>query len=124
METRRCGRRRGTQFGRPRDPGAGGRTPPTDDQVEGFKPLLLKDRQGTLADIRCAAEGDYAESEELKKPPLSTRPKVDIVEAFEAYCSQPHIKGGLNGPTAKRWRSVIEHYIEWIKHGDLARVTP
>jgi integrase len=101
----------------------GGQTP-TDAQVESFKRLLLKARQGAVADITRAAKGDYAESEELKKLPARTRPKVDMVEAFELYCGQPRIKGGLDGPTAKRWRPVIERFIEWIKHRDLARVTP
>lgn len=98
--------------------------PPTDAQVESFKPLLLKARRGAFADLTRAAKGDYAESEELKKLPDRTRPKVDILEAFELYCSQPRIKGGLDGPTAKRWRPVIERFVAWIKHRDLARVTP
>lgn len=101
-----------------------GGQPPTDAQVESFKRLLLKARQGAVADITRAAKGDYAENEELKKLPARTRPKVDMVEAFELYCGQPRIKGGLDGPTAKRWRPVIERFIEWIKHRDLARVTP
>lgn len=101
----------------------GGR-PATDEQVEVFKPLLLKARQGAVADIARAAKGDYSESDELKKLPPRTSPKVDILEAFEAYCSQRRIKGGLDGPTAKRWRPVIERFIAWIKHRDLAKVTP
>jgi integrase len=96
---------------------------PTDAQVDGFKPLLLKARQGAVADIARAAKGDYAESEELKRLPPRTRPKVDILEAFESYCSQRRIKGGLDGPTAKRWRPVVKRFIAWIKHRDLARVT-
>jgi hypothetical protein len=98
--------------------------PPTDAQIEKFKPLLLKARQGAYADIARAAKGDYEDSEELKKLPGRTKPKVDIIEAFELYCSQPRIKGGLDGPTAKRWRPVIKRFVEWIKHRDLARVTP
>lgn len=101
----------------------GGR-PPTDEQVEAFKPLLLKARQGALADLARAARGDYSDSGELEKLPPRTKPKVDIVEAFELYCSQPRIKGGLKGPTAKRWRPVVERFVEWIKHRDLTRVTP
>jgi hypothetical protein len=76
------------------------------------------------ADIARAAKGDYEESEELRKLPTRTKPKVDIIEAFELYCSQPRIKGGLDGSTAKRWRPVIERFVEWIKHRDLARVAP
>jgi integrase len=101
-----------------------GARPPTDAEVEKFKPLLLEARRGAYADIARASKGDYGENEELKKLPSRTRPKVDIMEAFELYCSQPRIKGRLEGPTAKRWRPVIERFVGWIKHRDLARVTP
>jgi hypothetical protein len=47
-----------------------------------------------------------------------------MLEAFELYCRQARIKGGLDGPTAKRWRPVIKRFVEWIKHRDLTRVTP
>jgi integrase len=56
--------------------------------------------------------------------PKRTKPKVDILEAFELYCRQPRIKGGLEGPTAKRWRPVVDRFADWIGHRDLARVTP
>ena len=69
--------------------------------------------------------GDYMENGKLEElPKARTKPKVDTVEAFELYCSQPRIKGGLDGPTAKRWRPVIERFAKWVKHRDLARVTP
>ena len=40
-----------------------------------------------------------------------------------AFCRQARIKGGLDGPTAKRWRPVIKRFVEWIKHRDFTRVT-
>jgi hypothetical protein len=98
---------------------------PTDAQVEKFKPLLLEARREAIRDIARIRVGDYEENSKLAKLPRErTKPKVDIMGAFELYCSQPRIKGGLDGPTAKRWRPVIARFIEWIKHRDLARVTP
>jgi integrase len=97
---------------------------PTEAEVEKFKPLFLAARQDAYRDLIRASKGDYSENPVLGTLPKRTKPKVDIMEAFELYCSQPRIKGGLDGPTAKRWRPVIERFIEWIKHRDLARVTP
>jgi integrase len=96
---------------------------PTEAEVEKFKPLFLKARREGYGDVLRASEGDYSENSALKAVPTRTKPKVDIVEAFELYCSQPRIKGGLDGPTAKRWRPVIERFADWIGHRDLARVT-
>jgi len=101
----------------------GGRSP-TDAEVEKFKPRLLEAKRGAYGDIARASRGDYRKNERLDELPVRTKPKVDIMEAFEHYCSQRRIKGGLEGPTAKRWRPVIQRFIEWIKHRDLARVTP
>jgi integrase len=99
--------------------------PPTDAQVEKFKPLLKEAGKEAYGDIFRASKGDYKDNGKLEElPKTRTKPKVDIIEAFELYCSQPRIKGGLDGPTAKRWRPVIERFAEWIKHRDLARVTP
>ncbi|MDA9424589.1 DUF6538 domain-containing protein [Bradyrhizobium sp. CCBAU 53380] len=99
--------------------------PPAEAQVEKLKPLLAEARKGAYRDVFRASKGDYKENGKLGElPKTRTKPKVDIMEAFELYCSQPRIKGGLDGPTAKRWRPVIERFIEWIKHRDLARVTP
>ena len=99
--------------------------PPAEAQVEKLKPLLAEARKGAYGDVFRASKGDYKENGKLGElPKTRTKPKVDIMEAFELYCSQPRIKGGLDGPTAKRWRPVIERFIEWIKHRDLARVTP
>lgn len=99
--------------------------PPAEAQVEKLKPLLAEARKGAYGDVFRASKGDYKENGKLGElPKTRTKPKVDIMEAFELYCSQPRIKGGLDGPTAKRWRPVIERFVEWIKHRDLARVTP
>ena len=98
---------------------------PAEAQVEKLKPLLAEARKGAYGDVFRASNGDYKENKKLGElPKTRTKPKVDIMEAFELYCGQPRIKGGLDGPTAKRWRPVIERFIEWIKHRDLARVTP
>jgi integrase len=103
---------------------AGQADTPTDAEVEKFKPLFLKARQDAYRDVIRASKDDYSENPVLKTVPKRTKPKVDIREAFELYCSQPRIKGGLEGPTAKRWRPVIERFVNWIGHRDFARVTP
>ncbi|MDI4237731.1 hypothetical protein OZ411_33500 [Bradyrhizobium sp. Arg237L] len=97
---------------------------PTDAEVEKFKPLLLEARKGGYGDIFRASKGKYGENPDLKDLPQRTKPKVDFLEAFELYCNQDRIKGHLEGPTAKRWKPVIKGFINWIGHGDLARVTP
>jgi integrase len=98
---------------------------PTDAEVEKFKPLLLEAKREAHGDVARASKGNYRPNPKLDDlPPTRSKPKVDIFEAFELYCSQPRIKGGLDGPTAKRWRPVIERFAEWITHRDLARVTP
>ena len=70
---------------------------PTEAEVEKFKPLFLKARREGYGDVLRASEGDYSENPALKAVPNRTKPKVDLVEAFELYCSQPRIKGGLDG---------------------------
>lgn len=99
--------------------------PPSDALIAKFKPLLLEARREGYKDVARASKGDYSENKKLVElPKTRSKPKIDIMEALELYCSQPRIKGGLDGPTAKRWRPVIERFIKWIKHRDLARVTP
>jgi integrase len=97
---------------------------PTDAQVKTFKPLLIEARTDGYLDIARAARGSFGDNPKLADLPKRTKPKIDIIEAFEHYCSQSHIKGQLDGPTAKRWRPVINRFIEWSQHRDLARVTP
>jgi integrase len=97
---------------------------PTEAEVEKFKALFLKARQDAYRDVIRASKGDYSENPVLKSLPKRTTLKVDVFEAFELYCNQPQIKGGLEGPTAKRWRPVIDRFVNWIGHRDLARVTP
>jgi integrase len=101
-----------------------GVTAPTQAEVDKIGARLLEARKGGYGDVARASKGDYSENPVLKSLPKRTRPKVDIKEAFEHYCSQPRIKGGLEGPTAKRWRPVIDRFADWIGHRDLARVTP
>jgi hypothetical protein len=99
--------------------------PPTEAQVRLFKPLLLEATREAFGDIALASKGKYKPNPKLEDLPKErVKPKIDIVEAFESYCSQPRIKGGLHGPTAKRWRLVTQRFAAWIKHRDLARVTP
>ena len=98
---------------------------PTDAQLKAFKPLLIEARSEAFLDIARAAKGSYKENPKLDElPKARSKPKIDIIEAFESYCSQPQIKGQLDGPTAKRWRPVVYRFVEWSKHRDLARVTP
>lgn len=60
------------------------------------------------ADIYRASNGNYKENAKLGElPKKRTKPKVDIMEAFELHCSQPPIESGLGGPTAKRWRPAL-----------------
>jgi hypothetical protein len=87
---------------------------PTEAEFEKFRPLYLMARQDGYGDVVRASRGDYSEHSVLKKLPKRTTSKVDIVEAFELYCNRPQIKGGLEGPTAKRWRPVIERFAIWI----------
>ena len=118
-------RRRGARRLGPRDPDPRGRRAADRCASRKFKPLLLEAKKEAYGDVLRAARGDYRENDRLAAlPKARTKPKVDIMDAFELYCSQPRIKGGLDGPTAKRWRPVIERFIAWIKHRDLARVTP
>ncbi|WP_315761417.1 hypothetical protein [Bradyrhizobium sp. SZCCHNS2005] len=97
---------------------------PTDANIERFKPLYLDGRRRAFDDLLRASRGDFSESPLLKQYPARTKPKVDMLAAFERYCQSPSIKGGVNGPTAKRWRPVINKFINWIGHRDLARVSP
>jgi hypothetical protein len=79
-------------------------------------PLLARAKVGAVADLKRAANGDYSEEEKLAKLPVLTRPAIDIVKAFEEYAS----KGGVHGPTAKRWRPKIKAFVKWFGHRDLS----
>ncbi|TKT71414.1 hypothetical protein YH63_008310 [Afipia massiliensis] len=91
--------------------------------VERFKPLYLRARRDAVADVGRAAEGDYSANPELKKLPKRTSPKLDLVLAFEEYVENGALKGGKDGPTAKRWRPKIAAFCKWLKHRDLAQMT-
>jgi hypothetical protein len=96
---------------------------PTDAEVEKFKPLYLKARQDGYGDVLRASRGDYLENPVLKTLPKRTTPKVDLVQVFEEYVAKGGLKGGIHGPSAKRWRPKIAMFVNWLGHRDLARVT-
>ncbi|MGT2503253.1 DUF6538 domain-containing protein [Bradyrhizobium guangxiense] len=59
--------------------------PPAEAQVEKLKPLLAEARKGAYGDVFRASKGDYKENGKLGElPKTRTKPKVDIMEAFEA----------------------------------------
>ncbi|MET4449492.1 hypothetical protein ABIB75_007806 [Bradyrhizobium sp. GM2.2] len=97
----------------------------TEDEIARFLPLMARARHGVLDDFkRAALKGDYKDSEELKGAPKLDVVKVDMMEAFRSYCDRPDvIRDGLEGKTAERWRPVVEQFIKFMGHRDLARVT-
>jgi hypothetical protein len=96
---------------------------PTEAEVEKFKPLFLKARQDGYGDVLRASRGDYSENPVLKTLPRRTTPKVDLVQVFEEYTTKGGLKGGVHGPSAKRWRPKIAMFVKWLGHCDLARMT-
>lgn len=97
----------------------------TDEEAARFVPLMARARSGAIADFRRASlDGDYEDSKDLKSAPKPDVVKVDIMGAFRSYCDRPDvIRDGLEGKTAERWKPVIEQFIKFIGHRDLARVT-
>lgn len=95
----------------------------TDAEVERFKPMFIAARRAGYADVARAAGGDYSENPELAKLPSRTTPKLDLVKAFEEYVIKGGLKGGKDGPTAKRWRPKIRDFCAWLGHRDLSRMT-
>lgn len=97
---------------------------PTPDEIERFVPLMDRARRGALDDFKRAIEGDYEDSKELKGAPTLDVVKLDMMEAFNSYCDRPDvIRDGLEGKTAERWKPVMEQFIKFMGHRDLARVT-
>jgi hypothetical protein len=76
--------------------------------------LFLKARQDAYRDVIRASKGDYSENPELKKLPKRTTPKVDLGQVFEEYAAKGGLKGGIHGPTAKRWRPKIAAFVKWL----------
>lgn len=95
----------------------------TDAEVARFAPMFVAARRAGYADLARAAGGDYSENPELAKLPPRTTPKLDLVKAFEEYVTKGGLKGGKDGPTAKRWRPKIRDFCKWLGHRDLARMT-
>ena len=67
--------------------------------VEKLKPLLIEAKKGAYGDRVRVSPGATTRrtgsSRSCRK--RRTKPKVDIVKAFELYCSQPRIKGEIGG---------------------------
>nr|BCE70208.1 hypothetical protein XF8B_03190 [Bradyrhizobium diazoefficiens] len=95
----------------------------TDAEVARFAPMFIAARRAGYADVARAAGGDYSENPELAKLPPRTTPKLDLLKAFEEYVEKGGLKGGKDGPTAKRWRPKIRDFCKWLGHRDLARMT-
>jgi site-specific recombinase XerD len=93
------------------------------DDVERFKPMYLQARRDAVADVHRAAKNDYSDHPRLAKLPARSIPKLDILQAFEEYVENGALKGGKDGPTAKRWRPKIAAFSKWLKHRDLAQMT-
>ncbi|ABD04901.1 hypothetical protein RPB_0190 [Rhodopseudomonas palustris HaA2] len=88
-----------------------------------FLPLFLQARREAYRDLHRATRLDYSDSPLLAKYAPTPLPSVDFLEAFEFYCTSAGIKGGATGPTARRWRSKIIEFCEFVNHADLARMT-
>jgi integrase len=96
----------------------------SDGDVERFVPLLAAARADAADDARRALAGDYSPNPILARLPQRVAPELDLVRAFEEYAAKGGLKGGKDGPTAKRWRPKIRLFVAWIGHRDLARMTP
>lgn len=96
----------------------------TDDDVERLAPMLIAAHLGAAADAQRAARDDFTPNPILAKLPQLTAPELDLVRAFEEYAEKGGLKGGTDGPTAKRWRPKIKLFVKWLGHRDLSRMTP
>ncbi|MGO4510172.1 DUF6538 domain-containing protein [Bradyrhizobium sp. 2TAF36] len=89
-----------------------------------FLPMFVEARRQVSVDLaRAARKQDYSESDAFDKNAPSLSARIDLLEAFEFYCQKADIKGGANGPTAKRWRPKIAAFCSFIGHTDLCRMT-
>ena len=94
-----------------------------DAGVARFLPHFVSAQADAYRDLERAARGDYSPSPASARFPALQAVKVDLLDAFRSYCDRPNIKGRLDGPTAKRWKPVVEQFARWLGHRDLARVT-
>ncbi|WP_398466518.1 DUF6538 domain-containing protein [Tardiphaga sp.] len=97
----------------------------TEEDRRRFLPLFLQARKEGYRDLRRAAgeEQDFSESPKFKNYAPSPKPQTDFLEAFEFYCTHAEVKGGITGPTARRWRPKIKEFCGFVGHTDLARMT-
>lgn len=93
--------------------------------LEKFRPMYIQARQDAVDDLRRARlEDDYSPNPVLAKlPKARAAPELDFIKCFEEYASKGGLKGGVDGPTAKRWRPKIRDFCKWLGHRDLAKVT-
>jgi hypothetical protein len=70
-----------------------------------------------------ASGGDFSDSPVIKTYPQRTTPKLDFLAAFEECAAKGGLKGGVHGPTTKRWRPKIVAFTDWLGHRDLAKAT-
>jgi hypothetical protein len=89
-----------------------------------FRPMYEQARRDAVSDLkRAKLHGDFSPNPVLATLPERTTPKLDFVKAFEEYVSKGGLKGGKDGPTAKRWRPKVSDFCKWIGHRDLTRMT-
>jgi integrase len=99
----------------------------TEGDVDRLMPLLAAARADAVGDARRAVvDGDFSPNPILARLPERAprvKPELDLIEAFETYVANGHLKGGAGGPTATRWRPKIHAFADFIGHRDLARMT-
>ncbi|MET4091015.1 DUF6538 domain-containing protein [Bradyrhizobium sp. S3.5.5] len=89
-----------------------------------FLPLFIEAQRQVAVDLtRAARDKDFSESGAFAKNAPSLTKRIDLPAAFEFYCDKAGIKGGANGPTAKRWRPKIAAFCQFVGHSDLCRMT-
>jgi hypothetical protein len=93
-----------------------------DITVARFLPHFVAAHANAYRDLELAARGDYGQAAKSKYPERTT-PKLDLVAFFEEFAAKGGLKGGVHGPTAKRWRPKIKMFTDWLGHRDLTRMT-
>lgn len=89
-----------------------------------FLPMFVEAQRQISVDLaRAARDRDFSESDAFAKNAPSLSKRIDLPQVFEFYCEHAGIKGGANGPTAKRWRPKIKAFCEYVGHTDLCRMT-
>lgn len=96
---------------------------PTEAVVARFRPMYLEAREAAYADLVRASKGDYRDAPAIEGYPERTSPKLDLLEAFETYVTNGHLKGGAGGPSATRWRPKIHAFVDFVGHRDLTLMT-